>query len=130
MNIQDVNRILATSSQDDWIVDDESGTFTYRHDLNLHIQRADYDSFREFNEDWATRHPNPNAVSVEYVVKYGAAPVKRDTLVSVDGHRATLPMPKSATDLSVGRDDVNFARIVDVGGRVDEYLARSHIVVV
>lgn len=127
MKLSDVEKILAKSSQDDWIVDDESGSFTYKDDLNLHIQRADYSSFREFNEPWATSHPDPKAVAVEYIVKYGSSFVDKHTLVSIDGHRATLPMPKSVNDLRVDASDVNFAKIVNIGDRVDEYLERSKL---
>lgn len=127
MKLNDVKKILAESSQDDWIVDDESGSFTYKEDLNLHIERAPYETYRDFNEKWATSHPDPKAVAVEYTVKYGSSFVDKQTLVSVDGHRATLPMPKSATDLSVKASDVNFAKIVDVGTRIDEYLGRARL---
>lgn len=127
MKLSDVKKILSESSQDDWIVDDESGSFTYKNDLNLHIERAEYDSFREFNEPWATSHPDPHADAVEYVVKYGSSFVEKHTLVSVDGHRATLPMPNSINDLRVDAADVNFAKIVNIGDRVDEYLRRSGI---
>lgn len=127
MKFNDVKKILAESSQDEWIVDDESGSFTYKDDLNLHIKRAEYDSCREFNEPWATSHPDPHAEAVEYVVKYGSSFVEKRTLVSVDGHRATLPMPKSKTDLRVSAADVNFAKIINIGDRVDEYLGRSQI---
>lgn len=127
MKLDDVKEILAKSSQDDWIVDDESGSFTYKNDLNLHIDRSDYESYREFNEPWATSHPDKHAVAVEYVVKYGSSFVDKKMLVSVDGHRATLPLPKSMDDLRVKSSDVNFAKIVDIGDRVDEYLKRSRI---
>ena len=127
MKLSDVKEILATSSQDDWIVNDESGSFTYKNDLSLHIERAEYDSYREFDESWATSHPDPHAVAVEYTVKYGSSFVDKHTLVSVDGHRATLPMPKSAIDLRVAPSDINFAKIVNIGNRVDEYLRRSGI---
>lgn len=127
MNLNDVKKILAHSSQEDWIVDDESGSFTYKNDLNLHIDRADYESYREFNEPWATSHPDKHAVAVEYVVKYGSSFVEKKMLVSVDGHRATLPLPKSVDDLRVKASDVNFAKIVDIGDRVDEYLERSRL---
>ena len=125
MKLEDVEEILANSSQEDWIVDDESGSFTYKNDLNLHIERDDYDNYRKFNEPWAIGHPDPSAMAVEYTVKYGYSFVEKQTLVSVDGHRATLPMPKSANDLHVKKKDVNFAKIVDIGDRVDEYIARS-----
>ena len=125
MNANEVKKILEESSQEDWIVDDDTGSFTYKNDLNLHIERADYDNYNSFNEPWAVCHPNPNACSVQYTVKYGSSFVDRKTLVSVDGHRATLPMPASAKDLTVKSADVNFAKIVDVGDRVDEYIIRS-----
>lgn len=130
MKLDDVKKILANSEQDEWIVDDESGSFTYKNDLNLHIERADYDTYREFDEPWAKSYPDPTSVAVEYVVKYGSSFVDKYTLVSVDGHRATLPMPKSMNDLRVSKSDVNFAKIVDIRNTVDEYLRRSKIQVV
>lgn len=127
MKLKDVEKILSTSSQDDWIVDDESGSFTYKDDLNLHIERDDFDNYRDFSEDWATKHPDSSARAVEYTVKYGASFVEKHTLVSVDGFRATLPMPKSVSDLTVKASEVNFAKIVDIGDRVDEYIKRSNL---
>lgn len=127
MKLDDVKEILANSSQEDWIIDDESGSFTYKNDLNLHIERAEYDSCREFNEPWATSHPDKHAVAVDYVVKYGSSFVDKKMLVSVDGHRATLPLPKSINNLCVTASDVNFAKIVNIGDRVDEYLERSRL---
>ncbi len=62
---------------------------------------------------------------MEYTINYGSSFVDRKTLVSVDGHRATLPMPAWATDLNVKSSDVNFAKIVDIGDSVDEYIQRS-----
>jgi len=132
MNFDELKNILATTSQDDWIIDDESGSFTYKKDLNLHIQRADYDADRKFFEPWATKHHDPKAVVVEYIVKYGAAVVDRRMLVSVDGRRATLPMPKAVDDLRVSSSEVNFARIINLrtDDPVGEYLRHSNIKVV
>ncbi|WP_372887773.1 hypothetical protein [Psychrobacter sp.] len=129
MQLNDLKKILATSSQDEWIVDDETGSFTYKNDLNLRIERAEYDTYRNFDEPWATKHPDSSSKAVEYTVKYGSSFIERHTLVSVDGHRATLPIPKSINDLRVKPSEVNFARIVDMGNRVEEYLRRSNIVV-
>ncbi len=125
MNADEVKNILEQSSQDDWIVDDETGSFTYKNDLNLQIKRADYDRYNSFNEPCAVCHPDKNACSVEYPINYGSSFVDRKTLVSVDGHRATQPMPASATDLNVKSSDVNIAKIVDIGDSVDEYIQRS-----
>lgn len=127
MKLEEVKQILATSSQDEWIVDDESGSFTYKNDLNLRIERADFESYRSFNEPWATNHPDSSAKAEDFTVKYGASFVDKHTLVSVDGHRATIPMPETSDSEYVTKEDVNFAKIVDIGGRVDEYLQRSNL---
>lgn len=127
MQLNDLKKVLATSSQNEWIIDDETGSFTYKNDLNLRIERAEYNTCEKFIEPWANRHPNSSAESVDYTVKYGASFIERHKLVSVDGGRATLPMPKSRDDLIVRPAEANFARIVDVGDSVDEYLQRSQI---
>ena len=129
MTQKEVNDILATSSQNEWIVDDETGSFTYKDDLNLRIERAEYDKSNSFNEDWATGHPDSQAEKVNYTVKYASSFVARKTLVSVDGGRATLPMPDVKTKKIVSSDDMNFAKIVDVGDRTDEYIERSRLTV-
>ncbi len=125
MNADEVINILAQSSQDDWIVDDETGSFTYKYDLYLHIKRAVFVWYNLFIEAWAVCHTDKNGCSVEYTINYGSSFVDSKTLVAVDGHRATLPMPASATDLNVKSSDVNFAKIVDIGDSVDEYIQRS-----
>lgn len=131
MNNEKIKNILATSTQNEWNVDDDSGTFSYKDDLNLQIIRTSYENWTPFNEEWATKHPDPSAEKVDYVVKYRDAVVARESLISVDGHRAELPMPKSATDLRVLASEVNFAKIVTTGGdRIDEYLNRSRLQVV
>ncbi len=125
MNDYEVKNILEQQSNDDWILDDQNGSFKYKNDLNLHINRAYYDSYYSFNEPCAVCHPDKNACSGEYNINYGSSFVDRKTVVSVDGHGATLPMPASATDLNVKSSDVNFAKIVDIGDSVDEYIQRS-----
>ncbi len=127
MKLDDLKKVLATSSQDEWIVDDETGSFTYKNDLNLRIERAEYDTYENFVEPWANRHPDSSAKSVDYTVKYGSSFIERHKLVSVDGHRATLPIPESRDDLRVRPSEVNFAHIIATGDRVEEYLRRSQI---
>ncbi len=127
MKLDEIKNVLATSSQDQWIIDDETGSFTYKDNLNLHIERADYDTYRSFDEPWATGNPDSTSSAVEYTVKYCSSFIERHKLVSVDGHRATLPIPESMDSLRVRPSEVNFARIVDMGDRVEEYLGRSQI---
>lgn len=127
MNIDEVKFILSHSSQHDWVINDEIGAFTYKQDVLLRIQRQEFDEYNSFNEPWAVKHPDHQAYSVKYTVYYGSSFIEERTLVSVDGHRATLPMPESRTDLTVTASDVNFAKIVDILGKVDEYIRRSGI---
>lgn len=123
MNYEKVEKILANSSKDDWISNDDLGTFTYKHDLNLHINRSADD--REFNEPWAIKFPDKNARAVDYKVFYNNSFVDEKMLVSVDGARAVLSLPKSPKDLSVKKANVNFARIVDTGNQFSNYYGRK-----
>lgn len=130
MDYKTAKEILETSQQDEWIVDDETGSFTYKKDLNLRIERADYESYRDFKEPWANSHPDSSAKAIKFTAKYGNSFIACEELVSVDGHRGLVPMPKSLSDLRVEGADVNFAKIVDVNGATDEYLQRSGITVI
>lgn len=123
MDYNKVENILATSKKEDWISNDELGTFTYKKDLNLHINRSPDD--REFNEPWAKKFPDKNARAVDYKVFYNNSFVDEKMLVSVDGARAVLPLPKSPEDLSVKEENINFASIVDTGNQFSDYLKRS-----
>lgn len=124
MKYDEVENILASSSKDDWIVNDTLGTFTYKNDLNLRIERSPED--REFNEEWAKNFPDKNARAEDYKVFYNNSFVDEKMLVSVDGSRAILPLPKSESDLTVTAANVNFARIVNVGSQFDDYLSESN----
>ncbi len=86
----------------------------------MHIKRAEYNSYNSVNQPWDVCHPDKNACSVEYTINYGTSFVDRKTLGSVAGHRATQPMPASATELNVKSSDENFAKIVDMGDSGDE----------
>jgi hypothetical protein len=130
MTKNEVDKILSNSTQEQWIKDDETGSFTYKDDLSLRIQRANYETYEDFNEDWATNHPDKIAKSIIYTVYYNNSFIERKMLISLDGHRAALPLPRSAKDLTVTRNDVNFAKIVNINNTVDEYLRRSGISII
>ncbi len=129
MNHNDVIEILNQGNQSDWLYDDDTGSYTYRQNLLLRMESKEIDHDRDiFQEDWATRHPDASAYKETYKVFYGSSLISRMELVSVDGHRATLPMPKSSTNV-IPLNEYRFAQIVDQGGRLDEYIKRSQLVV-
>ncbi len=128
MKYDEVQKILRTTNASDWITDEERGRYTYRDDLSLRIQcrEIDFDTF--FDEQWATRHPDKKAHKVDYDVFYNCSFVKTVTLVSVDGGRATIPMPEKYGSSNILEDDYRFATIVSPE-RLDEYIQRSGLII-
>lgn len=130
MNFDDIKKKMRASTASDWIFNDELGAYTFKDDVNLRMQRSEIDRDRDRfqGEAWAERHPDPNAFRVTYTVYYGQSYLEDHLLVSVDGHRATLPLPKSGTH-QVRPDDYHFASLVDQHGSLDEYMGRATLVV-
>jgi hypothetical protein len=129
MTYDDLIRTIRGTDRTDWIYHDHQGVWTFRHDLSIRVERIP--SHREndqFPEKWATRHPDPSARQCGYGIFYGTSLVETFTLVSVDGLRATLPMPDVDTKTKIKRYDYDLARIVD-NGYLDEYIARSGLTV-
>ncbi|AMJ98447.1 MULTISPECIES: hypothetical protein [Alteromonas] len=126
MTYDELMSVIDTSQQDDWIFSDERGKYTYKKDLNIRIERPDidHDTDKFSGEEWATEHPDPAAYRVVYEIYYGASFVEEMFMVSVDGHRATLPLPNRQT-LTITRKQYRFAKIVDQLGTLDEYMRRA-----
>ena len=118
--------IVLGSNREDWLFSDERGIYTFKHDLNIWIKRKDIDFERDKfeGEEWATRHPDPRAYREIYEIYYASSYIEEKMLVSVDGHRASLPLPQIGTN-KVRREDYLFARIVDQLGTLDEYMGRA-----
>ena len=126
MTYDELMQMVYGSTKDDWVFSDERGIYTFKKDLNVHIHRKDIDhDFDKFTgEEWATKHPDPTAYRVTYEIYYGSSFVAEVLLVSVDGHRATLPLPDLNT-MKVTQEDYKFAKIVDQLDTLDEYMKRS-----
>ncbi|RXJ78063.1 hypothetical protein CRV03_03580 [Arcobacter sp. F155] len=126
MTYNELDEVIKDSTKADWLFNDERGIYTFKNDLNLRIQRKEIDfDFDKFGgEDWATRHPDPTAYRETYEIYYGSSFVKEKLLVSVDGHRATLPLPKINTNI-VSYEDYHFAEIVDQLNTLSEYMERA-----
>ena len=128
MNYNELLKTILTSSRDDWLFNDERGIYTYKNDLNIWIKRKDIDFDRDKfgGEDWATKHPDPNAYREIYEIYYNSSFVEEKMLVSVDGFRASLPLPKVGTN-KVKEEDYQFAKIVDQLNTLDEYINRANL---
>ncbi len=128
MTYEELKKIVKESSKHDWLFSDERGIYTYKHDLNIWIKRKDinFDSDKFSGEEWATKHPDPTAYRETYEVYYGSSFIEDKLLVSVDGHRASLPLPKINTN-KVKLEDYQFAQIVDQLDTLDEYMKRASL---
>lgn len=98
-------------------------TVFFKENVNLRFEEIRLDE--NFYEDWANKHPDPNAVKYYYDLYYGSTIIKRFLLVGVDGSRALLPPPKTSKDLIVYSLDYKVAQIHDRSGNLEEYMKRS-----
>jgi len=93
-SLDDVRETITGTEHGEWIPFNEMGTWTYRDDVSLRIQRYEQlDS--NFQAPW-TQHLQSTSQSFGYVVYYGNSPVEYHTIVSVDNFRAHIPLPRQA----------------------------------
>lgn len=126
--------VLASDSKQDWHRQNESWrTITsYKHDMNLRFEIKYTDDgvqCEDFCEPWANRHPHKSATGYWCSLYYGATLVEKFILVSVDGGRAMLPIPKPSSDGLVTSIDYKVAEIHDSIGTLQEYMKRSGLAV-
>ncbi len=130
LTYDDVMDLVRSNEADQWVYNDSKGSHLLRSDVNLRIVRRDTDDvpMPEFNEPWAKKHPDPIAHRVHYDVFYGASFIDEFMLVSVDGHRADLPLPDPQSTV-IPREKYCLARAVDSQGTLDEYIKQSGLTV-
>jgi hypothetical protein len=92
-SLDDVRETVRGTDHGEWIPFNEMGTWTYRDDVHLRIQR--YEQLdANFQAPW-TQHLQATSQSFGYVVYYGNSPVEYHTIVSVDNFRAHIPLPQA-----------------------------------
>lgn len=123
---------IGESSPSDWSYYDPEATYRFKPDVALRIVHQPVETLRQFPEAWAHRFPDPSAVSLKFTIYYHATPIKDEYAVAVDGGRAYIPYPKSASVLTITRWQYTFAQIIHLSNSrydLDDYLERSGIVV-
>lgn len=122
--------------QEEWerVSIDASSTAVNRRDVNLRLSINFLDEGKQcedFQEEWANRHPDRHATGYWCDIYYGATHIARNILVSVDGGRAMLPLPRQrgidGKLTEVLPFDYRIAQIFDSSGRLDEYMSRSRL---
>lgn len=130
--------ILHSDPQESWecVSNSISSVRVNKSDVNLRLEMtyADGGIQREsFKADWANCHPDPSATGYWCDIYYGSTQVVRTILVSVDGGRALLPVPRQrgieGKMTEVLLYDYRIAQIFDSLGTLDEYLRRSGLTI-
>ncbi|GJL57128.1 MAG: hypothetical protein NPIRA02_42600 [Nitrospirales bacterium] len=134
MDLQEILQFITeTNAKTDWnlIHSNNAHEAFLKEDIRLRIRPRwdDEDSWtKSFNEPWATSYPDPNASKDWYYLLYDGDLIEKFILVSVDGCRALLPLPKFST-LEVDPLAYKIAQIFDQKNSLDKYMARSKLVV-
>lgn len=130
------NTIRDSDPQEEWekVSTEISSIAVSKRDVNLRLVMNYLDEGKwcdDFQEEWANRHPDSHATGYWCDTFYGATHVARNILVSVDGGRAMLPLPRQrgidGKITEVLPFDHRIAQIFDSLGSLDEYMARSRL---
>lgn len=124
--LSDVISQVENSTKEDWYIN-ENYERIFRPNPNIKIVSSDFEERSPFHEEWATKHPDSHAYLYQYSLYYNSSLLKKYDLVSVDGGRATLPIPRAGTNI-VPRKDYRFALIINEGEML-EYIHRSGLIV-
>ena len=129
MTLDEVLRLITQARPDEWLRNDHMGISTLVTNLNVTIREDRNEEHDAFTEEWATKHADCHANRVWYDLYYGASFVRRYLLVSVDGNRATVPVPKAHDVLRITREQYAVGVAADLLNTLDDYLLRCGITV-
>lgn len=91
-NLADIQARIDGSHPSDWIHFSDMGTWTFRDDVQLRIQRHEQLE-ADLQRPW-TQHLQAQSQSFSYLVYYGSSPVEYHAIASVDNFRAHIPFPQ------------------------------------
>lgn len=132
------NKIMASDPIHDWQILSENWETiaVYRDDVNLRVHISYEDEGiqqRDFKEEWANAHLDRNATGYWCDIYYGNTRIFKEILVSVDGGRAMLPIPKvfgsDGKERIVEHFNYKLAQIFDTLGNLDQYLFNSGLTI-
>ena len=132
MSVSDIVSQVLGSSKGDWTFFEEKGLYVCKlnPDITIVCSEVNYNS-DTFHEGWVAKFPDPVAYRETFEIRYRNTPVEERILVSVDGHRMQIPLPKSAVDLHISADQYRFGRLINEfqpwGRDFDDYLQRAGI---
>lgn len=129
--------ILLSNPREDWerVSTNISSIAVNKRDVNLRLEInfLEEKQCEDFKEHWANRHPDAHATGYWCDIYYSSTHVSRNILVSIDGGRAMLPIPRQkgidGKLTEILPYDYRIAQIFDSIGTLDEYIIRSGLTI-
>ena len=126
-----VKNMLLSSDSEDYRYDDQSGEFFLKSDVLLRIvlERGER-SGEEFNEPWVKRFPDQHATRQPVYICYCQTKVIEVFCVYVDGARHIIPLPQSASELTITNFQYRIGKILNEhnkGSDFDSALSQARI---
>jgi hypothetical protein len=122
--------LLLASESNDWLVNDRKGIFTFKLDLDVTLREVRRSEPQPFGEDWARAFPDRDAKRAEFELWFRGSYVKTYYFAAVDGGRALLPYPESATELTITAEQLAVAKAVNFSvmrSYFDDYIRRFNV---
>lgn len=128
-SLDSVKKTILESDVTDWAYDDTEGGYTYEPDVDLRIERDDYEDHEDFHKDWAEFGLHTGQ-KFTVIIFYGASPVLKEYVVAVDDFRVDIPMPDIKTH-SLTPYEYQLGKILNIASswNYNEYLRRAEITV-
>ena len=109
--------LVFESSPHSWEFDDGLRTHVYKPNHKLQIIQFDArEQPRSFIEPWVQRFPAPTAQLINYAIRYDNHHIKDFPMILCDGTRYLIPLPKSATGLTITPEQYKLAKILEREG--------------
>lgn len=113
----------------EWDLNENKCTCILKNNPRIRILWDDHDEKQEYNESWATKNPDKRAYIRDYVVMNDEEEIERFSLVSVDGYRAEIPLPKVGTNI-IKRKHYYLARLFNTSIKtLHMYIITSGLVI-
>jgi hypothetical protein len=111
---EQVLNMVLSSEPEVFKYDDSTGVFFLKSDVSLRIvfERGE-ESDEEFHEPWVANFPDRRGTRQPVYIYYGQTRVMDVPCVYVDGGRHVIPLPRSATDLTITPFRYHVGRILN-----------------
>lgn len=133
MTYKEAKMILTESRKEDWLQFSGFGTYVYKLDLNLRIQRkfsSNHGSYPFGDTTLDEVFGKGNIFENEYIGYYNNSLFIISTLLQITKNKnrdfiAIIPRPE--TETTCLKIDANIARIIDESGETDNYMKMAKI---